>query len=335
MDYPEHRVLSGVQPSGTLHLGNYFGAIKQHIELQDEFPGECFYFIADYHSLTTVQDAEKLRELVQDVAVTYLSLGLDPDKATLWRQSDVPEVTELTWLLSTVTGMGLLERAVSFKDKIDKGIKPTMGLFNYPILMASDILIFGSSVVPVGKDQIQHIEMTQDMATHFNQAYCPGAPVLRKPEWRLSKTPYVPGIDGDKMSKSYGNTIDIFASGKKLKKRCGQVVTDSTEFGQPLPTQDCNILDLLALFSTEEQMVEIKGWFTAASRDGETFGWGHAKALLAERIDARFADARAKREHFLAHPEEVEAILQAGAARARKEARATIDACRKACGLTR
>lgn len=334
MDYPEHRVLSGVQPSGTLHLGNYFGAIKQHIELQDEFPGQCFYFIADYHSLTTVQDAEKLRELVHDVAVTYLSLGLDPDKATLWRQSDVPEVTELTWLLSTVTGMGLLERATSYKDKVEKGIKPSMGLFTYPVLMASDILIFGSSLVPVGKDQIQHVEMTQDMATHFNQAFAKDDPVLRKPEWRLSKTPWVPGIDGDKMSKSYGNTIDIFASGKKLKKRCGQVVTDSTELGQPLNPEHC-LIDLISLFSDENELEQIKAWFKAGSREGERFGWGHAKQLLAGKIDAQFAQAREKREHYLAHPHEVESILHAGAARARKQARATLDACRRTCGLTR
>ena len=336
------RVLSGIQPSGTLHLGNYFGAMQQHIALQDEFPGESYYFIADYHALTTLRDPAALRQNVFDVALTYLACGLDPDKALLFRQSDIPEVTELTWLLSTVTGMGLLERAHSYKDKVAQGIKPVAGLFFYPVLMAADILIYQSSLVPVGKDQVQHIEMTQDMATHFNEAYARQAPVLRRPQWRLSKTPYVPGIDGRKMSKSYGNTLPLFLSGKKLKKAVGQVVTDSTPLGSPLgltrindkgETVKENVYALLELFCDDDELAQIRGWYQAGKREGQDFGWGHAKQLLAAKIDAHFADARARRDHYLANPGEVEAVLDRSATRARSLARATIEDCKRACGL--
>jgi tryptophanyl-tRNA synthetase len=335
MSLPQQRVLSGVQPSGTPHIGNYFGAIQQHIALQDEFPGECFYFIADYHALTTVRDAAALREMVRDVAVTYLALGLDPAKATLFRQSDVPEHTELTWLLSTVTGMGLLERAVSYKDKVAKGIKPSVGLFTYPVLMAADILIYQSTLVPVGKDQIQHVEMTQDMATHFNEAYATSAeePLLRRPEFRLSHAPYVPGLDGQKMSKSYDNTIPIWARGKALKKLVGRIVTDSTELGQPLPKDGCNVHALLKLFADEEELAKIDGYYASGSRDGQPFGYGHAKVLLKEKIEQHFADADARREHLLAHPEEVDAVLEQGKQRAETIARETLDRCKRACGL--
>ncbi|MCA9651966.1 MAG: tryptophan--tRNA ligase [Myxococcales bacterium] len=337
------RVLSGIQPSGTIHLGNYFGAIQQHMALQDEFPGECFYFIADYHALTTLRDAEGLRGSVFDLAVTYLACGLDPDKAVLFRQSDVPEVTELAWLLSSVTGMGLLERAHSYKDKIAQGIKPVAGLFFYPVLMAADILLYQASLVPVGKDQVQHVEMTQDMATYFNEAFAKGSPVLRRPEWRLSKTPYVPGVDGRKMSKSYGNNLPLFESGKRLRKLCAKIVTDSTELGQPLPLRRRNgqgeevhenVYALLELFCDEAELEEIRGYYRAGQRDGQPFGWGHAKMLLAEKIDQHFAEARQRREHFVAHPEEVEAVLRRSAERARAEARRTIDACKQACGLS-
>ena len=203
------RILSGVQPSGTLHLGNYFGAIRQHIALQEE--GECYYFIADYHALTTVQDAETLEAHTREVALAYLAIGLDPERTVFFRQSDVPEVTELAWILGTVTGMGLLERAHSYKDKVAQGLRPSVGLFTYPILMAADILIYGSHVVPVGEDQVQHLEMTRDMAVKFNTAF--GDDVLVLPEVRLSATPRVPGTDGRKMSKSYGNTIPLLAEG--------------------------------------------------------------------------------------------------------------------------
>jgi tryptophanyl-tRNA synthetase len=327
------RVLSGVQPTGDLHLGNYFGAIAQHLALAEEFPGECYFFIADYHALTTVRDADALRGWVFDVAVTYLALGLDLDKACLFRQSDIPEVTELTWMLSCVTGMGLLERAHSFKDKVAKGIKPNSGLFMYPVLMAADILAYRSSIVPVGKDQVQHVEITQDICTYFNQAFGGGDNVLRRPQWRLSKTPKVPGIDGEKMSKSYGNTIPIFESGKKLKKTIGRIVTDSTPLGQPLPVESDNVLGLLALFCDDAQLAEIQGYYRAGARDGEPFGYGHAKMLLAAKIEAHFADARARREELLAHPERVEEALQRSATKARALAAQTLADCRHAAGL--
>jgi len=328
-----HRILSGVQPTGELHLGNYFGAIRQHIALQDEFPGECFYFIADYHALTTVHDPETLREHVRGVALTYLACGLDPDKALLFRQTDVPEVTELTWMLASVTGMGLLERAHSYKDKIAHGLKPDVGLFLYPVLMASDILIYGSSLVPVGRDQVQHIEMTQDMATYFNQTFCPAAPVLRRPEPRLSETPYVPGIDGRKMSKSYDNTIPIFESGKKLRKIVGSVVTDSTPLGQPLPTDTCNVFALLKLFCDDAELEKIAACYREGKRDGEPFGYGHAKKMLAETIESHFAEARARREQLLAEPDRVEQVLRRSAERARAVAAETVRRCKEACGL--
>jgi tryptophanyl-tRNA synthetase len=353
------RVLSGIQPSGIIHLGNYFGAIQQHVALQDEFPGEAYYFIADYHALTTVRDPEAMRKHVFDVAVTYLACGIDPAKSLLFRQSDIPEVTELSWMLSTVTGMGLLERATSYRDKIGQGIKPAVGLFFYPVLMAADILIYGSSMVPVGKDQIQHVEMTRDMATYFNEAYAKDSPILRLPNFRLSKAPYVPGLDGRKMSKSYGNAVPLFLSGKRLKKVVGQIVTDSTTLGQPLPltrtieetlhvkseegeeyrelTQTKEVPEttyaLLELFCDEQELAQIRSYYQAGKRDGQDFGWGHAKQLLAQKIEQHFAEARARREHYLAHPQEVEAILQRSALRAREVARATLDACRRACGL--
>jgi len=334
MQTPQARVLSGVQPSGTKHLGNYFGALRQHIALQDEFPGECFYFIADYHALTTLHDAAALRESTVELARTYLALGLDPDKALLFRQSDVPEVTELTWLLATVTGMGLLERAHAFKDKVSQGLKPSVGLFAYPLLMAADILSYQSTLVPVGKDQVQHVEMTQDMATHFNERYCPRKPALRRPEFRLSATPYVSGTDGRKMSSSYDNVIPIFAAGKKLRKIVGGIVTDSTPLGEPLNPDTCSVFQLLSLFAAEDELDRIDGWYRSGKRDGEPFGYGHAKQLLTQLITDHFAAARQRREQLVTAPEQVEQFLGRSAERARKEARATLDRCRHACGLS-
>jgi len=274
-----------------------------------------------------------LRASVRELAVTYLALGLDPEKATLFRQSDVPEVTELAWLLATVTGMGLLERAHGYKDKVAKGITSSVGLFTYPVLMAADILIYDAALVPVGKDQIQHVEMTQDMATHFNQTYGKGTALLQRPEFRLSEAPYVTGTDGQKMSTSYGNTLPLFESGKRLKKLVGGIVTDSTELGTPLDPERCNVFALLKLFASAEELERIAGDYRAGSRDGEPFGYGHAKLVLAEHIDRHFSEARARREELLAHPERVEAVLQRGAARARATARATLERCRRACGL--
>ncbi len=332
---PAPRVLSGIQPSGTLHLGNYFGAIRQHIALQDTYPDSALYFIADYHALTTVRDPELLRANVFDAAVTYLALGLDPGRAMLFRQSDVPEVTELAWMLASVTGMGLLERAHSYKDKLANGITPSVGLFFYPVLMAADILAYDGTMVPVGKDQVQHIEMAQDMATHFNQAFCPDAPALVRPEPLQAKAAVVPGFDGRKMSKSYHNTIPLFESGKALKKIVGQIVTDSTPLGEPLPFATCNVAGILRLFCDEAELARLEGWYADGRRDGAPFGYGHAKLLLAEKIDQHFAAARVRRERLLS-PEgraEVENILVRSAARARALAQQTLERCRRACGL--
>lgn len=326
------RVLSGIQPSGTLHLGNYFGAIRQHLALQDTYPDQALYFIADYHALTTVHDPEVLRANVFESAVTYLALGLDPGRAMLFRQSDVPEVTELAWLLATVTGMGLLERAHSYKDKIANDITPSVGLFFYPALMAADILAYDGTLVPVGKDQLQHVEIAQDMATHFNETY---GPSLVRPEPLPGKFGTVPGNDGRKMSKSYRNTIPLFESGKPLKKLVGQIVTDSTPLGQPMPFATCNVAAMLRLFCDDAELAQIEAWYGAGARDGAPFGYGHAKMLLAEKIDAHFAAARTRRERLLT-PEgraEVENILTRSAARARVLAQQTLERCRRACGL--
>jgi tryptophanyl-tRNA synthetase len=327
------RILSGVQPSGKLHLGNYFGALKQHIALQDE--AECFFFIADYHSLTTIQDPDVMRGHVRDVALDYLALGLDPAKVAFFRQSDVPEVCELAWIFSTISPMGLLERAVSYKDKVERGIEASVGLFFYPVLMAADILIYRSHVVPVGRDQVQHIEMTADIAEKFNRAYGPVFPV---PTYRLDKGAKVPGTDGQKMSKSYGNTIDLFAEGNALKKSVMGIVTDSTPVEAPKNPDTCNVFALLGLFLSESEKADLaeqyrKPMAGAEARQGRPYGYGDAKKLLLERINAYFAPFREKRKHLAAQPDYVEAVLSEGARRARGEARKTMALVREAVGM--
>src|SRR5688572_28296162 len=310
------RILSGVQPSGKLHLGNYFGAVKQHIELQTQ--GECFYFIANYHALTTIQDAKVLAENTRNVALDYLALGLDPKQAVFYRQSDVPEVTELAWVLATVTNMGLLERAVSYKEKVEKGIDATVGLFTYPVLMAADILIVRSNIVPVGKDQVQHLEMTQDMAGKFNRAFKEIFPI---PTWRLDKESKVPGTDGQKMSKSYGNTIDIFAEGKPLKNVVmKKIVTDSTPMADPKDPDKCNIFALYSLFATDEEKAALAARYRAGG-----MGYGEAKTALLEKITVYFESARQKRKDLAQHLDYAEEVLRKGAERARAEARQTMD----------
>lgn len=318
------RVLSGVQPSGKLHLGNYFGAIKQHIALQDAY--DCFFFIADYHSLTTIRDAQTLREHVIDVALDYLALGLDPSKVAFFRQCDIPEVTELAWVLSTVTGMGLLERAHSYKDKLARGIAASVGLFTYPILMAADILMYRSHLVPVGQDQVQHIEMARDMAGYFHQTY--GVTVFPLPEAKLNEAAIVPGTDGKKMSKSYGNTIDIFAEGKPLKKSVMSIVTDSTPLEAPKDPTQCNVFKLYSLFADETEKAALAEKYRAGG-----MGYGTAKTMLLDKIETYFAAARARRKDLLKHLDHVESVLQQGAARGREEARATMTEVRKAVGL--
>ena len=320
------RILSGVQPSGKLHLGNYFGAVKQHIDLQHE--GDCFYFIADYHALTTIQDAQTLRKHVHDVALDYLALGLDPKLATFFRQSDVPQVTELTWILSTVTNMGLLERAVSYRDKVERGLEASVGLFVYPVLMAADILIYRSHQVPVGKDQVQHLEMAADMAGKFNRAF---GDIFPEPEPLVPKHEHrskVPGTDGQKMSKSYGNTIDIFAEGKALEKTVMGIKTDSTPMGQPLDPERCTVFALYSLFATDEERAAL----AADYRSGKT-GYGNAKKLLKAKIESFFAPFRQKRTELARDPATVEDVLRAGGAKARAEAEQTMELVRKATGL--
>ncbi len=318
------RILSGVQPSGKLHLGNYFGAVRQHIALQEQ--GECFYFIANYHALTTIQNAQTLSDNTRDVALDYLALGLDPAKSVFFRQSDVPEVTELAWILSTVTNMGLLERAVSFKEKIDKGIDASVGLFTYPVLMAADILIVRSNLVPVGKDQVQHLEMTADMAGKFNRAF--GVEIFPIPNFRLDKESKVPGTDGQKMSKSYGNTIEIFAEGKPLEKTVMGIKTDSTPMGQPLNPDTCNVFLLFGLFASDDEKASLADEY----RSGR-IGYGHAKKLLKAKIDAAFGPFRDQRKQLAQDASYVDGVMEEGARKARAEARITMDLVRKATGL--
>jgi tryptophanyl-tRNA synthetase len=317
------RILSGVQPTGKLHLGNYFGAIKQHIALQNE--ALCFYFIADYHALTTIRDPQALRQNVRDAALDYLALGLDADRAIFFRQSDVPEVTELAWILATVTNMGLLERAVSYKEKIDKGIEASVGLFTYPVLMAADILLYRSHLVPVGKDQVQHLEMTQDMAGRFNRAFGEIFPI---PNYRLDKEAKVPGTDGQKMSKSYGNTIDIFAEGKALKKTVMGIVTDSKAVADPKDPERCNVFALYSLFATDEE----KASLAARYRTGG-MGYAEAKGLLLDKINAHFEPARQRRKELDSDAGYVDEVLGKGAQRARQHAQETMTLVREAVGL--
>ncbi len=319
------RVLSGIQPTGTLHLGNYFGAIRQHIALQEG--NESFYFIADYHALTTVRDAEQMRANVREVALTYLALGLDPAKAVFFRQSDVPEVTELSWILSTVTPMGLLQRCHAYKDKVEQGISADHGLFAYPVLMAADILIYKSNLVPVGQDQKQHVEVTRDIAIKFNLTY---GEVLVVPEERiLPEVAIVPGIDGRKMSKSYGNTIGIFDTGGALKKRVMAIVTDSTPLEAPKDPAKCNVFALVKLFASAGELETFAQRYRAGG-----LGYGEVKKRLLELIDAHFAEARTRRAELEKDPARVDQALAQGAARARAVAVRTIQEVRRAVGMT-
>jgi len=323
-------VLSGIQSSGRLHFGNYFGAIRQHIALQAE-PGEHLYFIADYHALTSARDPAELRANVREVALTYLALGLDPERATLFRQSDVPEVCELAWLLGCVTPVSLLERAHSYKDKLKKGLKPNVGLFTYPVLMAADILAYGSTDVPVGRDQQQHVEMTQDMAQSFNHLFGPCLTVPAPSVPRDEHLAKVPGVDGEKMSKTYGNSIWIFEEGKALKVAVNRIVTDSRPPEEPKDPAGVLLLRFLELFLPAGEFAE---WQERVRTGGPGApGYGHIKARLIEAVDSAFGPARARRKALLESPGEVEQVLAAGGRRARERARATVDRCYRACGL--
>ena len=319
------RILSGVQPTGKLHLGNYFGAIKQHIALQNE--GMSFYFLADYHSMTTIQNAQLRQTLTHDAAADYLALGLDPAKAIFFRQSDVPEVCELAWVLGTVINMGLLERAHSYKDKVEKGIEPSVGLFTYPILMAADILIYRSHIVPVGQDQVQHVEITRDIAEKFNRIY---GEVFPLPNYRLEAGAKVPGTDGQKMSKSYGNTIEIFAEGKPLKKSVMGIVTDSTPVEDPKDPEKCTVFALYKLFASPDEQSALAARYRAGG-----MGYGEAKTALLGKIDAFFGPFREKRKQLAGDSGYVEDVLLEGATKARAEAIITMEMVREAVGFAK
>ncbi|MFM8282861.1 MAG: tryptophan--tRNA ligase [Planctomycetaceae bacterium] len=320
------RVLSGIQPTGRFHWGNYFGAIRQYIELQAA--GDAYYFIADLHALTTVRDPVRLRGLVHDAALDLVALGLDPARATLFVQSDVPEVTELTWLLLTVAPMGLLERCHAYKDKKTRGLAADAGLFTYPVLMSADILAYDATVVPVGEDQVQHIEVCRDLAGTFNHLY---GDVFTLPRARLVEAgARVPGTDGQKMSKSYDNTIDVFEDPAAQKKKIMRITTDSRPMEQPKEPHGDPLFDLYALVADPEEREAMADLYR---RGG--FGYGEVKKALVEAAARHFAAARQRRAEWAEDPGRIEAILADGAARARAQAGAVLDRARRACGLGR
>jgi tryptophanyl-tRNA synthetase len=318
------RILSGIQPSGALHLGNFFGMMRPAIELQEE--GDAYYFIANYHSMTSLFDAAERRRNTLDVALDFLACGLDPKRAVFFKQSDVPEVCELSWLLSTLTPMGLLQRAHSFKDKSDKGIPINHGLFAYPVLMAADILIYDSNLVPVGQDQKQHVEMTRDIAIKFNEAYGETF-VIPEPRIRESVAK-VPGLDGEKMSKSYGNTIEIFGDEKVLRKKVMALKMDSRQPAEPKPDADQNLaIQLLRVMDADAG----KDWEGKLRAGG--LGYGDLKKKLFEVYWEYFAPARTRRAELAANLDYVNQILEEGAAKARTKAREVLQRARRASGL--
>jgi tryptophanyl-tRNA synthetase len=318
------RILSGIQPSGRPHVGNYFGALRQYIALQAD--NEPFYFIASYHALTTVQNAQELREYTVGLATDFLALGLDPEQSALFAQQDVPEVTELAWILSCVTPMGLLERATGYKDKIAQGISPNHGLFAYPVLQAADILIYLSDRVPVGQDQKQHLEMTRDIAGKFNQQF--GEVFVIPEPYILDSTAVVPGIDGRKMSKSYGNEIGIFDEGKTLKKKVMSIVTDSTPVEAPKDPGESTPFLLLSLLASGEETAEWEARYKAGG-----MGYGEVKKRLLGLIDEYFAPARERRRQLEADPAYVMDVLREGGMRARAVAQQVMEKVRESTGL--
>ncbi len=318
------RILSGIQSSGECHLGNYFGALRQHVEMQDK--GQGIYFIADYHSMTTVRNAGERRASVRDVALDYLACGLDPERAILYRQSDLPEVCELAWILGTVASMGLLERSHAYKDKVAQGGSADFGLFAYPVLMAADILIFNPQWVPVGRDQKQHVEMARDMAGSFNHVYGEEVFVLPEPHI-LESVQIIPGTDGGKMSKSTGNTIRMFWPQKQIKKAVMGIVTDSRAVDEPKAT-DSAVFQLWSLFADPEAK---KAMFERAEAGG--LGYGELKKDLLQRLLAYFEPMRERRAELEKRPDYVEDVLAEGALRARELASVTLTAARPAAGL--
>lgn len=321
------RILSGIQPSGALHIGNYLGAIRQYIALQDD--NEPFYFVADYHALTSVRDPALLRKYVFDVLVDMLSLGLDPEKSVLFVQSDVPETVELAWLLTSVTPMGWLEKCVSYKDKIQQGLPAEHGLFAYPVLQAADILLYDADLVPVGQDQRQHLEITRDVAERYNNVYGGKNGVFRLPKpYILDQVATVPGLDGRKMSKSYNNTIEIFDEPAVIRKKVKRFVTDSTPVEAPKNPETCPLFGLFKLFGKTDEVAEVERRY----REGG-IGYGEVKKLLGEALVETFAEPRERRAEWVAHPDRVAEVRAAGAEKARAEARKVLEKARAACGL--
>ncbi len=319
------RSLSGIQPSGRLHLGNYFGAIRQYLKFQDE-GNECFYFIANYHALTTISDKKQMEEITTHVAAAFLALGIDPERSVFFLQSDVPQVTELAWVLNCLCPVGLMQKAHSYKDKIARGLPANMGLLDYPVLQAADILIYDSNIVPVGQDQKQHVEMTRDLAIKFNLAF---GETLVVPEAHIvPEVAVVPGIDGQKMSKSYNNTIEIFQTAKGTKKRCAQIVTDSTPLEEPKDPEKCNVFTLLKLLADPAELEDIEKKYRAGG-----YGYGHAKGRLAELVNDLFAEAREKYIELEKNPDFVRDVLRTGSQKAREVAESTMTRVRNACGI--
>ena len=318
------RVLTGIQPSGDLHIGNYFGSIKQMIDAQND--NETFAFIANYHAQTSLSDGKRLSELTMQAAIDFLALGIDPQKTVFWVQSEVKEVLELYWVLSSFTPMGLLERAHSYKDKVAKGIAPNHSLFSYPVLMAADILLYSPDLIPVGKDQIQHVEITRDIAIKFNNEY---GEIFKLPNYRVDENvATVPGIDGQKMSKSYGNTIEIFCEEKKQLKKIKKIVTQNVALEEPKEWQDCNVYNIAKLFLDEDAQKELQERY---ERGGE--GHGHFKLYLHDVIWEYFRPYREKREYYLNNKDEVREILKSGATKAREIALPLIERVRSKTGL--
>ncbi|MEE8453008.1 MAG: tryptophan--tRNA ligase [Thermoguttaceae bacterium] len=321
------RVLSGIQPTGRFHWGNYFGAIRQYIDLQDGAE-DAFYFIANLHALTTIRDRDELWQLTIDAALDLLALGLDPDRATLFVQADVPEVSELSWLLMTGTPMGLLERCHAYKDKKARGLSADAGLFTYPVLQAADILAYDSDTVPVGEDQVQHIEVTRDLAASFNHHY--GETFVMPKAKVVDTSARVPGTDGEKMSKSYGNTLDVFDEPKAARKQIMRIKTDSRPMEEPKDPQTDHLFQLYSLFADDAAREEMATTY----RQGG-FGYGTVKKALAELANGYFAEPRERRKELEAHPEKVREILGDGAAKARAKAGEVLLRAQQACGVKR
>lgn len=318
------KILSGIQPSGQLHIGNYFGMMLPMIKYMKK--GELYAFIVNLHALTTVHDQKKLAEGTLEAAADFIALGLDPDKCIFWVQGDVPEVTELTWVLSTLTAMGLLERCHSYKDKIAKGIAPSHGLFAYPVLMAADILLYQAEIVPVGKDQKQHLEVARDIGMRFNHIF---GETFVIPEPAIEENvATVPGIDGQKMSKSYDNTIPIFLEGKQLKKRVMAIQTDSTPVEEPKDPDHCNLYNIFKLFASPERLAEVRKLYVEGGA-----AYGHLKLELVDLIDGYYKEARIRRTELLRDKESLRKILDHGALKAREKAVPTLDLVRRKTGL--